>query len=152
MNAGFFAGKYKGHDLRVEQAWLQGITGCNITVAVVDNGINIVPATTLLLVTLTVPPGVDYQHPDLWENFVSFSNNHYNIQGSDCGIFQAPNASSDYLEDTNLLSYEHGTRSCGVIAAAQDTICGVGVAHHCNLGSEWWDPLHIHAIIVYVLS
>ena len=26
------------HDLRVEPAWLQGLTGCGITVAVVDEG------------------------------------------------------------------------------------------------------------------
>ena len=31
-------GQYAGNDLRVEQAWLQGITGCNVTVTVVDDG------------------------------------------------------------------------------------------------------------------
>jgi hypothetical protein len=30
--------QYRGNDLRVEQAWLQGLTGCNITVSVVDDG------------------------------------------------------------------------------------------------------------------
>ena len=29
---------YIGRDLRVEQAWLQGLTGCNVTVSVVDDG------------------------------------------------------------------------------------------------------------------
>ena len=29
---------YEGNDLNVERAWLQGLTGCNVTVAVVDDG------------------------------------------------------------------------------------------------------------------
>ena len=33
-------GLYGQHlnDLRVEQVWLQGVTGCNVTVTVVDDG------------------------------------------------------------------------------------------------------------------
>jgi hypothetical protein len=27
-----------GSDLRVEQAWMQGLTGCNVTVTIVDDG------------------------------------------------------------------------------------------------------------------
>ena len=27
-----------GHDLKVERVWLQGITGCDSVVAIVDNG------------------------------------------------------------------------------------------------------------------
>ena len=38
LNTGQFENKYKGYDLRVEQAWLQGVTGCNVTVTIVDDG------------------------------------------------------------------------------------------------------------------
>ena len=32
---------------------------------------------------------------------------------------------------------EHGTRCSGIVAAVKDNgICGVGVAHECNLGSK----------------
>ncbi|CAI8044886.1 Neuroendocrine convertase 2, partial [Geodia barretti] len=89
--------QYRGNDLRVEQAWLQGLTGCNITVSVVDDGI-------------------DFRHPDLWPNF-------------------APSASFDHLAGENY-QHRHGTRRCGVVAGAQDnSTCGVGVAHQCNLRS-----------------
>ena len=37
-NMELFDGEYTGRDLKVEQAWLQGVTGCNVTVAVVDDG------------------------------------------------------------------------------------------------------------------
>lgn len=38
LNTGQFGEEYIGNDLRVEPAWLQGITGCNVTVAIVDDG------------------------------------------------------------------------------------------------------------------
>ena len=41
VNSGQHGNEYEGNDLNVEEAWLQGLTGCNVTVAVVDDGIHI---------------------------------------------------------------------------------------------------------------
>ena len=38
LNTGQYGDEYQGNDLNVEKAWLQGLTGCNVTVAVVDDG------------------------------------------------------------------------------------------------------------------
>ena len=39
LNSGQYGQELVGNDLNVEKAWLQGLTGCNVTVAVVDDGI-----------------------------------------------------------------------------------------------------------------
>jgi hypothetical protein len=52
LNSGQFGEQFSGNDLNVERAWLQGYSGCNVTVAVVDDGL-------------------DIYHNDLWDNFVS---------------------------------------------------------------------------------
>ncbi|CAI8027851.1 Furin [Geodia barretti] len=41
LNTGQFDGQFIGNDLNVEPAWIQGYSGCNVTVAVVDDGNNI---------------------------------------------------------------------------------------------------------------
>ena len=38
LNTGQYGNEYRGNDLKVEQAWLQGVSGCNVTVTVVDDG------------------------------------------------------------------------------------------------------------------
>ena len=38
LNSGQLGGNYTGNDLRVEQAWMQGLTGCNVTATIVDDG------------------------------------------------------------------------------------------------------------------
>ncbi len=38
LNTGQTGASNVGNDLNVEPAWLQGITGCNSVVAIVDNG------------------------------------------------------------------------------------------------------------------
>ena len=38
LNTGQYGNVHEGNDLNVERAWLQGLTGCNVTVAVVDDG------------------------------------------------------------------------------------------------------------------
>ena len=38
LNSGQIGEPYMGRDLRVEQAWMQGLTGCVVTVTVVDDG------------------------------------------------------------------------------------------------------------------
>ena len=58
-----------GNDLRVEQAWLQGFTGCNITVSVVDDGNYVYSIIGSSFITVST--GIDFRHPDLWPNFVS---------------------------------------------------------------------------------
>ena len=48
-------------DLNVESAWAQGYTGKNVTTAIMDDG-------------------VDYMHPDLADNYVSFNMSFYPIE------------------------------------------------------------------------
>ena len=38
LNSGQLGESYAGNDMRVEQAWMQGLTGCNATVTIVDDG------------------------------------------------------------------------------------------------------------------
>ena len=38
LNTGQYGNEFQGNDLNVERAWLQGLTGCNVTVTVVDDG------------------------------------------------------------------------------------------------------------------
>jgi subtilisin family serine protease len=52
LNSGQLGNEYKGNDLNVEKAWLQGLTGCNVTVAVVDDGL-------------------EFTHRDLWDNYAA---------------------------------------------------------------------------------
>lgn len=87
-------------DLNVEEAWAMGITGKNITTAIMDDG-------------------VDYTHPDLMNNF-NFEAS-YDFSSND--PFPYPRYTDDWFNS-------HGTRCAGEIAAARDNnICGVGVAY-----------------------
>jgi subtilisin family serine protease len=52
LNSAQFGEQFRGNDLNVEPAWIQGYSGCNVTVAVVDDGL-------------------DFTHADLFDNFVS---------------------------------------------------------------------------------
>ena len=38
LNTGQIEGNFAGNDLNVERAWIQGLTGCNVTLAIVDDG------------------------------------------------------------------------------------------------------------------
>ena len=38
LNTGQYGSEYRGRDLKVEKAWMQGLTGCNVTVGIVDDG------------------------------------------------------------------------------------------------------------------
>ena len=38
LNTGQYGAQYIGNDLNVEPAWMQGVTGCNVTTVVVDDG------------------------------------------------------------------------------------------------------------------
>ena len=39
LNTGQFGDQYKNRDLKIEKVWIQGLTGCNVTVGVVDDGV-----------------------------------------------------------------------------------------------------------------
>jgi subtilisin family serine protease len=101
LNTGQYKGMYKGNDLRVVPAWLQGYTGCNVTVTVVDDGI-------------------DFKHPALWPNF-------------------APMVSYDHHDndsDPSTYDHKHGTSVSGIVGAAKNSTCGIGIAYECNLGNN----------------
>lgn len=87
-------------DLNVEAAWAQGITGKNVTTAIMDDG-------------------VDYMHPDLKENYNARAS--YDFSSND--PFPYPRYTDDWFNS-------HGTRCAGEVAAKRDNgICGVGVAY-----------------------
>jgi len=98
-NTGQNAGKPR-LDLNVEAAWAQGVTGKNVTTAIMDDG-------------------VDYMHPDLINNFNARAS--YDFSSND--PFPYPRYTDDWFNS-------HGTRCAGEVAAARDNdVCGVGVAY-----------------------
>ncbi|KAG8036772.1 hypothetical protein G9C98_004094 [Cotesia typhae] len=87
-------------DLNVEAAWAQGVTGKNVTTAIMDDG-------------------VDYMHPDLKYNYNAEAS--YDFSSND--PYPYPRYTDDWFNS-------HGTRCAGEVAAARDNgVCGVGVAY-----------------------
>ena len=87
-------------DLNVEAAWAQGITGKNVTTAIMDDG-------------------VDYMHPDLKFNYNAKAS--FDFSSND--PFPYPRYTDDWFNS-------HGTRCAGEVSAARDNgVCGVGVAY-----------------------
>lgn len=87
-------------DLNVEAAWAQGVTGKNITTAIMDDG-------------------VDYMHADLRHNYNAQAS--YDFSSND--PYPYPRYTDDWFNS-------HGTRCAGEVAAARDNgVCGVGVAY-----------------------
>ncbi|XP_044729582.1 neuroendocrine convertase 2 [Chrysoperla carnea] len=98
-NTGQNGGKPK-LDLNVEAAWAQGVTGKNVTTAIMDDG-------------------VDYMHPDLKYNYNAQAS--YDFSSND--PFPYPRYTDDWFNS-------HGTRCAGEVSAARDNgVCGVGVAY-----------------------
>jgi len=88
-------------DLNVEAAWAQGITGFNVTTAIMDDG-------------------VDYMHPDIINNYNARAS--YDFSSND--PFPYPRYTDDWFNS-------HGTRCAGEVSAAKDNdVCGVGVAYN----------------------
>ena len=88
-------------DLNVEAAWAQGVTGFNVTTAIMDDG-------------------VDYMHPDLINNYNAKAS--YDFSSND--PFPYPRYTDDWFNS-------HGTRCAGEVSAARDNeVCGVGVAYN----------------------
>uniref|UniRef100_A0A8D8UDW2 Neuroendocrine convertase 2 n=1 Tax=Cacopsylla melanoneura TaxID=428564 RepID=A0A8D8UDW2_9HEMI len=98
-NTGQNGGKAK-LDLNVEAAWAQGVTGRNVTTAIMDDG-------------------VDYMHLDLKNNYNAKAS--YDFSSND--PYPYPRYTDDWFNS-------HGTRCAGEVAAARDNgVCGVGVAY-----------------------
>lgn len=98
-NTGQNGGKVR-LDLNVESAWAQGVTGKNVTTAIMDDG-------------------VDYMHPDLYNNYNARAS--YDFSSNDPYPF--PRYTDDWFNS-------HGTRCAGEVSAARDNnVCGVGVAY-----------------------
>ncbi|XP_064788549.1 neuroendocrine convertase 2 isoform X2 [Oncorhynchus masou masou] len=90
-----------GLDLNVAEAWGLGYTGRGITIAIMDDGI-------------------DYLHPDLASNYNAEAS--YDFSSND--PYPYPRYTDDWFNS-------HGTRCAGeVSAAANNNICGVGVAYN----------------------
>ncbi|XP_061087268.1 neuroendocrine convertase 2 [Conger conger] len=88
-----------GLDLNVAEAWELGFTGKGVTIAIMDDGI-------------------DYLHPDLASNYNADAS--YDFSSND--PYPYPRYTDDWFNS-------HGTRCAGeVSAAANNNICGVGVA------------------------
>merc|ERR1712223_841582 len=88
-------------DLNVEAAWAQGVTGFNVTTAIMDDG-------------------VDYMHPDIINNYNAKAS--YDFSSND--PFPYPRYTDDWFNS-------HGTRCAGEVSAAKDNnVCGVGVAYN----------------------
>ncbi|KAL3233875.1 Kexin [Nakaseomyces bracarensis] len=92
---------FPGKDINVKDVWLSGITGRGVVAAIVDDG-------------------VDYESPDLKDNF-------------------SPEGSWDFNENKNLpkpllVDDTHGTRCAGEIAAGKNNnFCGVGIAYNAKV-------------------
>jgi len=98
-NTGQNGGKPK-LDLNVAAAWAQGVTGKNVTTAIMDDG-------------------VDYMHSDLIHNYNARAS--YDFSSND--PYPYPRYTDDWFNS-------HGTRCAGEVAGARDNgVCGVGVAY-----------------------
>jgi len=98
-NTGQNGGKPK-LDLNVAAAWAQGVTGKNVTTAIMDDG-------------------VDYMHPDLIHNYNARAS--YDFSSND--PYPYPRYTDDWFNS-------HGTRCAGEVSGARDNgVCGVGVAY-----------------------
>ncbi|XP_061173192.1 furin-like protease kpc-1 isoform X2 [Saccostrea echinata] len=94
-----------GLDMNVKSAWEQGVTGRNVVVTILDDGI-------------------EKDHPDLMDNYDADAS--YDVNSHD----EDPQPHYDYTNENR-----HGTRCAGEVAAKGDNgICGVGVAYNARIG------------------
>uniref|UniRef100_G1K8P0 Neuroendocrine convertase 2 n=1 Tax=Anolis carolinensis TaxID=28377 RepID=G1K8P0_ANOCA len=96
-----------GLDLNVAEAWELGYTGKGVTIGIMDDGI-------------------DYLHPDLASNYNAQAS--YDFSSND--PYPYPRYTDDWFNS-------HGTRCAGeVSAAANNNICGVGVAYNSKVAGR----------------
>ncbi|XP_066585085.1 furin-like protease 1 isoform X3 [Prorops nasuta] len=101
----WYLNRGNGLDMNVQGAWAEGITGKNVVVTILDDGL-------------------EKDHPDLYKNYdpqASFDVNNHD---------EDPMPRYDYLD-----SNRHGTRCAGEVAAtANNSICAIGVAYGAGVG------------------
>jgi len=96
-------GARDGSDMNVQPAWKLGYTGKNVVVTILDDGIQ-------------------YNHPDLKQNYDPLASKDINNNDDD----PMPQDNGDN---------KHGTRCAGEVAAvAFNEYCGVGVAYNASIG------------------
>eukprot|EP00051_Salpingoeca_urceolata_P027837 m.483516 g.483516 ORF g.483516 m.483516 type:complete len:1538 (-) comp22974_c0_seq1:121-4734(-) len=93
-----------GHHINAQGAWTQGVTGKGIVVTVVDDGI-------------------EWDHPDLKDNYEPRASTDLNGHDDD-----------PYPRESDPIN-KHGTRCSGEIAAGKNSVCGVGVAFDAKVGA-----------------
>ena len=106
LNTGYNtnSGNIAGRDINVQPAWIQGITGCNVNVAIVDDG-------------------VECTHPDLLSNYITSLG--WNYLGG---------TSNPFPGDTKGKRDSHGTSCAGEVGMNKsNTYCGAGVAYNAGI-------------------
>ncbi len=95
----------RGLDMGVEEAWAQGVSGKDVVVSILDDG-------------------VEWDHPDLKDNY-----------DEDASIDLNDNDKDPYPRYDFLNSNKHGTRCAGTVAAmANNSDCAVGIAFNAKVG------------------
>eukprot|EP00731_Ephydatia_muelleri_P010773 Em0005g1359a len=93
-----------GRDINVQPAWIQGYTGCNVYVGVVDDG-------------------VECTHPDLLKNYIASLGWNY-LDGT----------SNPFPGETEGKCYSHGTSCAGEVGMTKsNSYCGAGVAYNAGI-------------------
>lgn len=118
-------GAKDGLDMNVGPAYQKGYTGKGVVVSILDDGIQ-------------------RNHPDLYQNYVSFfllraklcnTNWYICIKDPDASFDINGNDSDPMPRDNG--DNKHGTRCAGEVAAvAFNSYCGVGVAYNASIGGK----------------
>eukprot|EP01112_Ceratiomyxa_fruticulosa_P016000 TRINITY_DN47_c0_g1_i1.p1 TRINITY_DN47_c0_g1~~TRINITY_DN47_c0_g1_i1.p1 ORF type:complete len:814 (-),score=144.84 TRINITY_DN47_c0_g1_i1:40-2481(-) len=94
-------------DVNIKGVWELGITGEGTVISIVDDG-------------------VQHQHPDLINKYLSYASWDFNENDND---------PSPFNQGTNVTTYFHGTACAGVALADTNNMCGVGAAFNANLSA-----------------
>lgn len=114
-----------GNDINVEDVWESGLTGKDVVVAVIDDGIDIF-------------------HPDLKDNVLVDLSHNYHTGGHNTTPFRAVLTGQDGQQAGGYHDFSHGTAVAGLIAAkGWNGIGSRGVAPNANLVS--FNALEIYA-------
>ena len=82
--------------------------------------------------------------------FCKLHTNEYNLNDLHFDL-QAPMVSYDHHDndsDPSTYEHEHGTSVSGIVGAAKNSTCGIGIAYKCNLGSKcvrqiWYSGINV---------